>query len=63
MILNGLIRAVIIVLTFLHLVDSLVFRTPSNAYSETHANRLYEIHEGEYWLCPQISKVDLISIL
>ena len=63
MILNGLIQAVITVLTFLPLVGSLVFRTPSNAYSETHANRSYEIHEGEYWLCPQISKVDPISIL
>ncbi|KAL9956990.1 hypothetical protein ACROYT_G038564 [Oculina patagonica] len=45
MMLIGLCRPVIIVMTLLPFVDSLVFRTTSHSYSESNANQFYEIHE------------------
>ena len=51
-ILSRFIQAAIIVWSLLPFVDSLVFRTPSNSYSKSHVNQLYEIHKGEYRLRP-----------
>ena len=48
MMLIGLIfRPVIIAMIILPFVDSLVFRTASHSYSESHANQFFEIHQGE----------------